>query len=509
MYEPKTNAFTVPDTRALMDVVDRLFHVANKDTVTIKDVMRSVASHFDIPKVTKEMKLLIRGRLTDLMQGETRGENEENEFHGEESQGATEAREKDQAKKSDKKKKNKHSITQDAVASNDRQSDNEVSSTGFAEAEDGQFGLDEGNDSSSDYEDHTRSSRKKDGKTKRKSRKIKHDDGEMTDNSTASSIEIKSSKGKGSNKKPLSTNRRSSRSSSKAGKMAKRIRDSATKARLRQIEEARIRQEELGHLAKDDVESDGSNQEQKRQKSAANKEEEECSGPQLSEQDRQRALAIAARFDTNREELRVKREEDRAGLIERLRQKRLESITLKEFAEQIKNEDGSEVGVKDTAQIFDKSNTNVEPHNLKEEMLQLTASNNPVAGKGIIPVKATETTDVVGSYNDEDDSKGDDSNDELEIVVPTFNKTSNLFPFDTASSNHKSGQNVNIKGNVLSSRKGNSASILDFLLSKRRDGSVAPVQFKKRSKPLANPRAALRNVLRAKQIQAGNRWLAR
>ena len=69
----------------LFDVVDNLFReVADKDTVTVKDINRSVAAHFSIPKVEEEMKKKIKARLTDLVQGDVilsdgEEENEEEE----------------------------------------------------------------------------------------------------------------------------------------------------------------------------------------------------------------------------------------------------------------------------------------------------------------------------------------------------------------------------------------------------------------------------------------------
>ena len=58
-----------PSTSKLYDVVDNLFREADKDTVTVKDIVRSVASHFNLPTVEKGMKKMIKARLTDLIQG--------------------------------------------------------------------------------------------------------------------------------------------------------------------------------------------------------------------------------------------------------------------------------------------------------------------------------------------------------------------------------------------------------------------------------------------------------
>ena len=64
----KGNPSTVHvSTTALYEVVDRLFADANKNTVTVKDIVQSVANYFHLPKVHKSMKRLIKTRLTDLM----------------------------------------------------------------------------------------------------------------------------------------------------------------------------------------------------------------------------------------------------------------------------------------------------------------------------------------------------------------------------------------------------------------------------------------------------------
>lgn len=56
-----------PSTTALYEVVDRLFAEANKNTVTVKDIVQSVGNYFHLLKVHKSMKKLIKARLTDLM----------------------------------------------------------------------------------------------------------------------------------------------------------------------------------------------------------------------------------------------------------------------------------------------------------------------------------------------------------------------------------------------------------------------------------------------------------
>jgi hypothetical protein len=191
-----------------------------------------------------------------------------------------------------------------------------------------------GNDSSSDYEEEAPSKKKSSKKSrKKKSTSGGGGDDDDSDHSDYSDDSLTRKRSSSSKRK-----KRRSKGSSKKGKMKNHLRDEATKRRLRQMEEARIRQEEMGHLAddhNDDAGAAGADS-----KSKVKLEEEKANvGPQISEQDRQRAMAIAARFDTNREELRVKREEDRVGLIGKLRQRRLESIAAKEFLDEMKKED--------------------------------------------------------------------------------------------------------------------------------------------------------------------------
>lgn len=58
-----------PTILELFAVVDQIFIESDTDTVTVKDVKNSVADHFGLEKVSKEIKKAIRDRLTDLIQG--------------------------------------------------------------------------------------------------------------------------------------------------------------------------------------------------------------------------------------------------------------------------------------------------------------------------------------------------------------------------------------------------------------------------------------------------------
>ena len=196
----------------------------------------------------------------------------------------------------------------------------------------------------------------------------------------------------------------------KKGKMAQHLRAHTNKIRRRHLEEARIRQEELGNI----------------------KSQEEENGPKLSEEDRERARAIAARFDTNREEEVERREEERVGLIDVLRRRRLEILTCGEKGVENKSED--------------HNNLKKEEEIVKEE-------------------KMIELED------DEDDSSEEE--EELDVApAPVVVKK---------------------------------PSAMDCLMAKKPVPAVATAK----PKVVANSRMALRNALRAKQIKAGNRWLAK
>lgn len=332
--ENKSQESGSPPTKIeLYTVVDSIFQSADRDTMTVKQVNKSVAAHFNMAKVTKNMKGLIKERLTGLVSGEI-------------------------VVGAEKKIKAKNEMT---AVEPEEEFESEVEAN---------------YDSSSDYDEPTRAVKKK---SKRKSRK-----------SSPDSISNKPRK-------------------SRTGKMAQHLRDHATKLRKRQLEESRIRQEELGNIAK--------------------KAEE---GPKLSEEDRLRAQAIAARFDTNREDELVKREEDRVGLIEVLRKKRLEIIRLEE-------------------KVDEKTITEL-----------------------VGPKEDTVQDEIMIDLEDDDEEESSDD-EELNVVAPS----------------------VVVK----------KPSAMDCLMAK--PGDIPPPSFARASKPTANSRLALRNALRAKQMKAGNRWLAR
>lgn len=414
-----------PIEEALIKVVDRLFRECDIDSVTVKDIQRSVKSHFGMEKLTATTKASIKMRLTELV-------NKANE-----------------------------PVESEVEESPELESEEEMEGAG-----------DDGNDSSSDYDVRQRSSRKKGRKTKRKSRYQEDDEASHSDDS----IEAKRTQRRTSKKKTRS-------SKSKKGRMAKHIRDHVAKARMRQLEEARIRNEELGHLASDDAEGN----EEEGKENVSRKSGEIKSGPQLSEQDRQRAMAIAARFDTNREELVVKRAEIRVGLIDKLRQTRLENISLREFAIAVNNEEKADELARQTSNA-ESAKTTVKSECTEEDSQNSANQDDKESGKGDVDTSKNSTSAGMIDLEESDE----ETDDELEIVAPGSDNTQT--PTTKASDK---------ENNLI--RK----SAFDYLMSRSRGQPSPSRQTKKSTKKVIDPRAALRISLIAKQKQAGNRWLAR
>jgi len=88
---------------------------------------------------------------------------------------------------------------------------------------------------------------------------------------------------------------------------------------------------------------------------------------------------------------------------------------------------------------------------------------------------------MVDLDDDEEDSS-DDEDDQLEIIAPNAS---------------------------ASASRAKNTSLLDCLFSKPGCSPASRVPRSYTSKPVADPRLVLRNALRAKQMKAGNRWLAR
>jgi hypothetical protein len=69
-----------PSISNIYNKVDRLFFNADKDTVTVKDIIQSIVKHFHLTNIDKRMKKLIKLRLTDLMNGHIQPEDGEDDI---------------------------------------------------------------------------------------------------------------------------------------------------------------------------------------------------------------------------------------------------------------------------------------------------------------------------------------------------------------------------------------------------------------------------------------------
>ena len=421
-----------PSNSDLLSLVDTLFTAADKDTMTVGGVNRSVATHFGWKKVDKTRKKVIKNRLMDLINGIVSvGEGLDDE-----------ETKKKKKKKSSQKKKQKKSKTKSDDKNMEENADN-VEFEGDYESEEEPEPLDA--DKSSDYEEEAPTPKKRSGKNKNKKVSYGSDSDDSIDTPTKKKRE-----------------RRASSKKSGKGKMAKHLRDHHSKARQRQIEEARIRKEELGHLADDDDEAN-----------LAKKDK-------VSEEDRQRHAEIQARFNTTSEELIIKRREDRVGLIDRLRMARLEqleeNLTLSEMSNNAKKEEVN-VDVKVEHGQPKLTSTNIKVEEKEEEEEEAVNAAAP---------KKSKMLTLGDDTSSEEESEDDD--DDLEIVAPSASKPSD--EVDTS------------KNDIKSQVKAKNTSAMDFLFNPGK--KVAS----KASKPVANPRVALRNALRAQKMYASNRWLA-
>jgi hypothetical protein len=413
----------------------------------------------------KKMKRMVKARLTDLITGAAVSSAATKKTEEEEGVGGGNRTTK-------KTKINEKKVKRDKVTGRK----NDDYATGGASDDEGNHyheddeSVDDadalgGNDSSSDYDDET---------------------------ATNASTRKKRSEGKKTKKNSSRGNKSWGK---KGGRMAEHMRERHARARARQVEEARIRREELGHLADDDVD-DGlvANKEAKANVRENEEVDNDAGEPRISEEDRDRAKAIASRFDTNREELRVRRIEDREELIERLRTKRLEIIAS-----------SGDEDVRSVVTLGDGSTTKASAvgTTTKEEnesMSRLKSSNVMMEDEGndpAIDVPAVAKREDYNSNNDDDSDDDDeddeeatsDDDDELEIIAPSS-------PWKLPT-------------NATSDKLKTSTVDLLFQRSSGNSKAAARKDPKKTSRPAANPRAALKNALRVKVLNEGNRWLAR
>mmetsp|Transcript_42017 Transcript_42017/g.101004 ORF Transcript_42017/g.101004 Transcript_42017/m.101004 type:complete len:1345 (+) Transcript_42017:1423-5457(+) len=224
-----------------------------------------------------------------------------------------------------------------------------------------------------------------------------------------------------------------------------------------------------------------------------------------SKEDQERQDAIAAKFETNTDELRMKRLEDRLDLLQRLDEKRISVVALSTDSIVGKKEEINDVGTMPTDQ--QKADTDV--GKTQEDQQKIFTSHD-------------HKEDVPSAVNtEESESSDDESSDEEDLVIIGMNK-----PFKPLKKlhNHLPSRGISILEQIQSPKSKKNGVV----------GTVAPVGTSPSSRsaavtapPASGPtgkktdglmmspnrsmgaRFALRNALKKKQRMAGNQWLAR
>ena len=266
--------------------------------------------------------------------------------------------------------------------------------------------------------------------------------------------------------------------------------------RKRQLAEAKIRAEEL----------------------------RESEAKKVSEEDRKRAEAIAKKFQTDTEELRKKRMEDRMGLLGLLKEKRVRLL------EQSGDYDWSDTGGQGTVESNDSLPAGMSRNDISSipslqqqqenggalNTLQVvitddnTQSGSKGSESGHLPmnVSTKSPNQLHDEANDRDHDASDrssseyengsdsDSDEELEILGFESGK-SKTPPIFTKQEEIPSSFN----------RKSSPKSVIAYFSQANADEMSS--RPKSNKKMFSNPRAMLRNALKAKQFENGNKWLAR
>ncbi len=217
----------------------------------------------------------------------------------------------------------------------------------------------------------------------------------------------------------------------------------------------------------------------------------------ISQADQKCAQLIAKKFETDNIELRTKRVEDRIGLLQKLEQKRLRLL----------NNDDGRVGTTacekeehgdETMEKVKEPTFVVKKEKMDQSILKIDHRND---------CKSEDENDD-GSCSDSDDESGSDSDseDELEIIGMTKASPSAAPPSLVRPS---------------LSRKASPKSVIDYFSAnatasehgthtRNRNGDFTSKNVHTRpTRVYANPRATLRNALKAKQYENGNKWLAK
>ena len=199
----------------------------------------------------------------------------------------------------------------------------------------------------------------------------------------------------------------------------------------------------------------------------------------LRKEDHQRAKAIAALFNTNRDELRVKRIEDRVGLIDRLMTKRLE-LNIYSLSED--EEDGMTIA--DLVGKLQKEDDVVDCPMLTLTNIVKNASDTK--NKSVNEDDEKSSSSSSSSSSKKDDNDKEESEDDLEIIAQQPSSTS--------------GSSSNLTINTIIQKR---TSTVHLIFQQLGNQSSIRKDPQKVSKPPANPCMALQNTLRAKVLISG------
>jgi len=196
----------------------------------------------------------------------------------------------------------------------------------------------------------------------------------------------------------------------------------------------------------------------------------------ISKEDKERAEQIALRFETDGVEERKKRVEDRMSLLDLLDEKKIALIKQYDFEEDLNDEKGEQ---NHSSLVSGEECLNRVSNNLKDT----DDFDGSKDGNGQTVEKYTSC------------SESDDSDDELVILEPIKVSTVST-PANSSITN--------------SCKSPSPKSVLDFFDSVTEKSSCKTKTKQKgpMNGTITNSRKALRNRLRAKQCEAGNKWLA-
>ena len=213
-----------------------------------------------------------------------------------------------------------------------------------------------------------------------------------------------------------------------------------------------------------------------------------------TKEDEERQEAIAAKFETNTDELRLKRLEDRLDLLQRLDETRISVVAETSATPPRSNRKSEEKcpkeGTGDDVGIVESEKNG-------------GANANGIAGKN-------ETT-IASSESSSSDSDDESSSDEEDLVIVGMKK-----PFKPLKPllNHLPSRCLQLLDEIGSPRKNKKAGRPKFAGARRTNASSANTSKSEKSMILSPNRSigarfALRNALMQKQRKQGNRWLAR